>query len=635
MASTTDWNGNLTTYVNDVHGQPVTVIEDANTPQSRKTTVTYHASYHLPLTIVTPGLTTTFTYDGSGELLTRTLTDTTATTVPYVTTGTTRTWTFEWSNFLNASITGPRAELSSFAYDSSGALTKVTNPLNQTVQITEHMPGGLPLTIVDPNGVATTLTYDSRLRLLTNALSTTTGILTTHFGYDPTGNLTTITLPDGSALTSIYDSAYRLTGVSDLFHDNIVYTLDALGDRTQINVSNAGSTVQRTRTTSFDALGRTLQDVAGAGQATTFTYDSNSNILTETNPLSRVTQRAYDGLSRLIRVINAAGGVSKATYDLYSRPVAMVDPNSGSTTYVNAAGATANYTYDATVRMPTTTYPTDPSENVTYTYDESGHGFGIGRLTSVADAAGTLSRTYDERGNILSERRVNGMTTLVTSTAYDNASRVSSITYPSGWLAIYTRDAMGRITAINAQTPGGNTPQSVVSGVAHEPFGPVSALTYGNGVAEQRSYDLDYRLVSLIDTGGGTIHNLTYGYDAANDVLSINDAVNAANSQNLGYDVLNRLTSAVGGYGNLAYTYDAVGNRLTQVSGTNYTNFTYSPHGNQLTSIKTISSTQTVGTNAAGNTNTFSPAFGQVTGLAYNQANRLATTSGVNGQLTQ
>ena len=69
VASYTDWNGNVTQYVNDVRGQPVNIIEAAGTPLRRTTTITYLPNYHLPVQIVAPGLTTVFTYDASGNLL--------------------------------------------------------------------------------------------------------------------------------------------------------------------------------------------------------------------------------------------------------------------------------------------------------------------------------------------------------------------------------------------------------------------------------------------------------------------------------------------------------------------------------------------------------------------------------------
>ena len=198
--------------MNDVHGQPTSIVEAAGTPQARTTTITYDPTFHLPVKIVQPGLTTSLTYDNSGELLTKTLTDTTTTTAPYSTSGQTRTWTYTWSNFLLASIRKPRTDVNAvttFTYDSSGALTGSTNALGQTTQITQHLPGGLPQTIVDPNGVTTQLTYDARLRLLTSSVNTAAGALTTSFSYDAAGNRIGVTLPDGSSVTNTFDAAHR------------------------------------------------------------------------------------------------------------------------------------------------------------------------------------------------------------------------------------------------------------------------------------------------------------------------------------------------------------------------------------------------------------------------------------------
>jgi len=73
------------------------------------------------------------------------------------------------------------------------------------------------------------------------------------------------------------------------------------------------------------------------------------------------------------------------------------------------------------------TFPADSAENVTYTYDQSGHGDGVGRLTSVTDAAGTLSRSYDQFGNLLTDVRTTNAATLTTAYSYDAANRIASI----------------------------------------------------------------------------------------------------------------------------------------------------------------------------------------------------------------
>src|SRR5712672_2425397 len=43
-------------------------------------------------------------------------------------------------------------------------------------------------------------------------------------------------------------------------------------------------------------------------------------------------------------------------------------------------------------------------------------------------------------------------------------------------------------------------------------------LAFGNGVTETRSFDLDYRMTVLPTPGQARIKNLTYGYDAAENV---------------------------------------------------------------------------------------------------------------------
>jgi len=639
LASESDWNGNITTFVNDVHGQPTSIIEAVGTSQARTTTTTYLSNYHLPSQILGPGLIIKFTYDASGDLLTKAQTDNT-TNGPYQTNGQSRTWTYTWSNFLLSSALGPRtdvSELTKFTYDSSGALTETTNALGQATKITQHLPGGLPQTVVDPNGVTTNLTYDSRLRLLTSTLSTSAGALTTKYSYDPASNLLSVTLPDGSALANTYDAAHRLTGIADLFANRIAYTLDADGNRINIAASNTGGTIARQHSATFDALGRLLHDVGGVGQTTAYGYDANGNALAITDPLQRSTQKTFDALNRVAKITNPAQGNTAVSYDANDRPLSVADPNGNTTAYtydgfggviqevspargttvyhydpdgnlvqkVDARGAIANYTYDALDRVITATYPDDAAENVAYTYDQVAGGFGVGRLTSVTDAAGTLTRTYDERGNLLAESRVRGggasAVTLLTKYVYDGANRVVSITYPSGTIVAYPRDSMGRITGVTAQPPGAAQPATVLSKVTYAPFGPPNALTYGNGVTESRTFDLDDRLTALSGTGTIPILKLSYGYNAANAVLSITDAVTSGNSQSFGYDTLDRLTSASGAYGILTYTYDANGNRLTE---------------NPAAPIAL-------------------DGFGPITSLAYNQAGRLASTTAGTQQITQ
>ncbi len=658
LAAETDWNGVLTQYVNNARGEPTSITEAAGTSQARTITFQYHPTFHLATGAITPGVSYALAYDPNGNLLTYTETDTTTNGAPYSTNGQTRTWTYTWAGGLLTSFQSPRTdvnEVTQFAHDSSGALTSVTNALGQVTNITQHLPGGFPQLIVDPNGVSTQLTYDARLRLLTKTIQTSAGNLTKVYAYDAAGNIVKLTLPDGASESYSYDTAHRLTGITDLLQQTIAYTLDPLEDQLQTSVFSTGAGAGYRHTSSFDSLGRAMQDIAGAGQVTGYTYDSNGNNLTVTDPLNRVNLLAYDTLGRLTQATDPAKSVSAVAYDAGNHPLAVTDANGNATTYtydgfgdviqqtspdsgttvytydpdgnlvqkVDATGATVNYTFDALDRLTSASYPADPSENVAYTYDQPGFGFSLGRLTTVTDAAGSLNRTYDERGNILSESRgINGAT-LNTSYTYDAAGRVASVSYPSGWQILNTRDAMGRITGITAQAAGGNTPVPIVSNVGYTPFGPVNSMTFGNGVTETRSFDPDYRLLTLADIGANPLQQLTYGYDEADNALSVADGITPGNSQSFRYDSLDRLTNAAGGYGASQYTYDKVGNRLTQTLAGVTSTYTYGPRSNRLTGIVANGVNNIIGSTATGSINSANPSGGSPLTMTYNQAGRL------------
>ena len=114
----------------------------------------------------------------------------------------------------------------------NGAIKSVTNALGQTTLFTSYDANGRPLTIQDPNGVVTTLTYNFRGQVT----SRTTLQWVTTYGYDAAGQLIRLTKPDGSYLAFTYDAAHRLTDITDALGAHIHYTLDAASNRTQEQV---------------------------------------------------------------------------------------------------------------------------------------------------------------------------------------------------------------------------------------------------------------------------------------------------------------------------------------------------------------------------------------------------------------
>jgi YD repeat-containing protein len=71
VASRTDFNGNITNYVNDTRGLQTSRTEAAGTAEERTITTEWHVTFRLPIKITEPGKLTTFTYDAQGRLLER------------------------------------------------------------------------------------------------------------------------------------------------------------------------------------------------------------------------------------------------------------------------------------------------------------------------------------------------------------------------------------------------------------------------------------------------------------------------------------------------------------------------------------------------------------------------------------
>ncbi len=687
-----DWNGNRTSYSYDLARNLETsrieglTAAGAPTPTTRTINTQWHSVFRLPVVITEPLRKTTLVYNGDGGascglktdgitlvpgvLCSKTVQATTdidgSAGLSAITTGISRVWVYTYNaNGSVLTINGPRtdvADVTTYTYHANnatcagasavgcrGQIATITNAASHATSITNYNAHGQPLTIVDPNGLTTTLVYDARQRLT----SRTVGSEVTSYTYDNVGQLTKVILPDTSFLSYTYDAAHRLTQITDNLGNKIVYTLDLMGNRTQEQVFDPSNALALTRSRVYNSLNRLTQEIGASSQTTAYTYDNQGNVTQIDGPLAGttdVTVNAYDALNRLTQMTNPLSGVVGYSYNGVDQLTSVTDPRSLVTSYsydglnnLNQqvspdTGTTAN-TYDAAGNLLTstdaksqvTTYTYDVLNRVasityqggvvhSYTYDQGTNG--KGRLTQISEPNSVTAYAYDPQGRLLNETRTINGVPYVTAYGYDSAGRMNSVTYPSGRVVNYTLDALGRIQSV--ATTKDSATQTVVSSVAYRPFGPSAGFTFGNGQTYSRGFDQDGRIASYTLA----TQSIAVGYDTASRITSLTDTGTPTNTNTYGYDTLDRLTSFTGPSTNQGYTFDATGNRLTKTVGANTDTYTYSGSSNKLSTIAgTTNRSYTHDANGSATADTART-------YAYDTRGRMVQTTGVGGTST-
>ncbi len=647
--SATDWEGNVTSYSYNALNQRIAITEADGSGEQRITTFEWHPEFNLPVRIVYPHKTVDYVYDEMGNTTQRTETDAITAEV--------RVWSYQYdAQFRLIQLDGPRddvADTTTLTYyncntgSECGQIASVTNGLGQSFAFSEYNAHGQPITILDANNVATSITYDLRQRIsgISHAGSQQ------NLSYDATGNIIKVAWADGTEVNYSWDDANRLIAIYDAQNNRIEWTLDAAGNRLTESIKDPAGSLRKSQSRTYDEMSRLVGTLMSHGGAEQFAYDKNSNLTSATDASNRTTAHNYDALDRIIQSTDANQGVTQYSYDTQNNVTSVTDPEGVSTTYTyngfgdlitensadagastytydnagnvktktDARGVTANYSYDALNRLTSISYP-DSAENINYTYDQGVNA--IGRLSGISDQSGGISFSYDSRGNVTQTTYTIGANNYTVSYSYNAADRLTGMTYPGGRSINYTYDNSGRIESVSS-THNGVT-ESLASNIGRLPFGPLESLTLGNGINRSRSYDQDYRITNITD---GAVLDRNYAFSSVNNITAITDSLNAGQSQLFDYDALDRLSFATGGYGEQSFTYDGIGNRLsletTQGGTTQTQTYQYDANSHRLNAIV---GERSFTYDAVGNTiNNGNAAF------TYNNRNRMssATANGV------
>jgi len=212
-------------------------------------------------------------------------------------------------------------------------------------------------------------------------------------------------------------------------------------------------------------------------------------------------------------------------------------------------------------------------------------------------------------------KALTGNPSYITQWTYNSADLPITMTYPDGEVVTNNYTSRMSLNSVIGADPSTGSGQAYVQSTAYDSAGRMDDRLLGNNLTQNYSYyawteqaTVDSqqvgqggRLRNLTVTG---LQNLTYTYDAGGNIRKINDTV-TFETQNFGYDTLDRLTSSTvtGGYAPYSETYGynaATGNLTTKGSLTlQYNNsshahavtnagsntYSYDNNGNQTTRV--------------------------------------------------
>uniref|UniRef100_UPI0011870FB6 RHS repeat protein n=1 Tax=Pleionea sediminis TaxID=2569479 RepID=UPI0011870FB6 len=275
----------------------------ANAVRDVVSTSYYNQAGQLATKIQGNGRTTTYQYNGWGELSEQLITAANDSTIATKT-------TFTYNNRgEQTSSTNALGQTVTTEYDAFGRVTHITDALGNTTSY-DYDRLGREILITDPLNGQVHTTYDAfnRTYKTTDKLGNVT-----EYRYDDASKTNTIIFADGSTSKSIQNR-----------HGETIESVDGLGNKTQFTFNDKG---ELTRTTDalgnvseavYDKAGRVTTRIDKNGIKTEFTYDQAGRVLTQIHDadgLKRTTRYQYDGLGNQLTVTDPNGNATRYVYN--------------------------------------------------------------------------------------------------------------------------------------------------------------------------------------------------------------------------------------------------------------------------------------------------------------------------------
>lgn len=469
----------------------------------------------------------------------------------------------------------------------------------------------------------------------TKDFSATTSGSTLTGGVDGQAGATdfgTITLTVGSFTTAPVCYGTSCNSTAAQVATALAQALGASGSPVN-NISVSGSTISMTAIQPSAAWNVSVTATPTTGDPTDFpqgSFASQGALSGGANPYPAglahpyVTSYGYGVLDNLTQVTQGVQTRSFG-YDGMGRLTSASAPESGMVTYAynsfnlvsartDARGVITGYSYDGLNRLQQVSYnvgstgvPSTPT--LTYAFGTSSIQNNNGRLLTVTDGLGSETYTYDLLGRTTQLQKVINGTTYTMGYAYNLASELTSITYPSGRVVQQSFDPIGRLCEIAPQTSGcGTSSAPYATAYSYNTASQATAFNYGNGVNAAFTFSPDRLQLTNLSyaKAAQTLLGLNYFYkqDSINcptgasgnngQIQCITDSVDAGRNVAYSYDALGRLaTAATAGSANyprwgLSFAYDRYGNRTAQTvtAGSAFSNSTPAdPATNRLSTL--------------------------------------------------
>lgn len=564
-------------------GQMIKRIVGAGTAQAATWTYAYDQSTFARASVTDPlGRVSSATYDSQGNKLTATEPGGAQSSATY--------------GAFNTMLTSTNAAgtTTTFTYDGAGNPLTSSTPLAGTTQAAvltntygnPAHPGDVTA-VIDPNGNATTFTYDTygNRTSVTDALGRATAA-----AYDILGRKTSSTTPTGKTTSYAYNAAGLLATVTDPLGKVSTYAYDAAGHKTTATDRLGHATIY-----AYDALGRLTSTTAPDSSTTSSGYDNDGNLTSQTDQSAHVTSYAYDSRNRLTSSTDALNRTTTYAYDAAGQLTGKTDPSGRTTTLsYNTAGDKTGTGYSDGLT---------PNESFTYTASH--------QMATITDGTGTTTMSYDSLGRLTS--RTNGAGKNITY-AYDLAGNSTAQTYPNGQTVTRTYDTANNLTAL---TDWLNNTTIFTTTADSQP----AATTYANGVTATSTYDNAGLPTSITaSTASTTLASFTYTRNDNGNLTSANTMGITQPVESYGYTNRDQLASV----NTSTYGYDTTGNPTALANGAT---LAYDA-ANQPTQYTLGGTTTAITSDNQGNRLTGpAPTIGMST-YTWDQANRLKTANG-------